>query len=147
MVIEPSPGFERYRPEKGELLHLNSKKYQREFTLEYLKEIHGAPILKLQHIDSINDALKLVGYSVYSQTDIDESEDSLQEFIVKDLSGDVWGKVNDLMESGLNQLLEIESPDGNIIYVPFTEAIVKSLDRENKLIIIDPPDGLRDLNQ
>ncbi|MCP4217716.1 MAG: hypothetical protein GY765_23950, partial [bacterium] len=68
------------------------------------------------------------------------------EFIVKDINGLEWGRVLDISEAGLNKLIEVYQND-DIYYVPFTDSIVKSIDAEKRLIIIDPPDGLMDLNK
>ena len=147
VVISPSPGFDLYTPQPGEVVLLISKKYQREFSIDYLKDIHGSLTAKFSGIHSIHDALKLVGYSLYSQAEEEETEESIIQFTVKDVDGQVWGVVKDLMESGLNQLLEVEDPEGDVIYVPLSDAIIKSTDPQKKLIVIDPPEGLRDLNK
>ncbi|MCP5052019.1 MAG: 16S rRNA processing protein RimM [bacterium] len=147
VVIAPSPGFDLYTPQQGEIVILISKKYQREFSIEHLKEIRAAPTAKFNGVNSIRDALKLVGYSLYSQAEEEEQEESVIQFTVKDVNGETWGTVKDLMESGLNQLLEVEDPEGHLIYVPISDAIIKSTDPAKKLIVIDPPDGLRDLNK
>lgn len=124
-----------------------SPKYQREYTIDYLKEIGGTWVLKLTQNASIEDALKLVGYEVFAQGDETTSEESIVEFTVSDIHGNLWGKVVNIEEAELFQLLEVEDPQGNIIYVPLADAIVKSIDPEHKSILIDPPDGLKELNQ
>ncbi len=147
VVIVPSPGFDVYTPKKGEIVEVQSAKYQRDISIDYFKEVNGAYVLKFQDSLSINDALKLVGYSVFSKSDDTRTDDSLLEFTVTDLQGQLWGTVKDLQASGLNQLLEVEDPDGDVIYVPFSDKIVKTIDREKKKIVIDPPDGLKELNK
>lgn len=147
----------------GETILLKSEKYQHQFKIEGLREIKGAYVLKIAGIDSINDALKLVGYSIYSpknemntftiDTDSDIESDTdypeLTDFIVKDTEGDVWGKVVRLETGSINILLEVEAENGSdeIYYVPFNDTIVTEIDHDNRIIIIDPPAGLKDLNK
>lgn len=137
---------------------LKSEKYEKKCELDYLREINGAPVIKLKGIDSINEALKLVGYSVYAENSekendpnipAEDSEDvELEGFLVKDLNGELWGKVISFDTDSLNKLLEIQDEDEtDIYYVPFTETIIKKIDKKNRLIIIDPPDGLKSLNK
>lgn len=111
-------------------------------------------MLKFEGIDTINDALTRVGYSIYSlentpPSPAENGPADLENFTVRDTAGDVWGKVTNLETTGLNELLEIRPEDGGPepYYVPFTETIVKEINRDDGVIIIDPPDGLKDLNK
>lgn len=140
--------------EIGEIVLLKSEKHQNPYKIEHLRNIKGIPVLKFEGIDTISDALPLVGYSIYSQksttpalTDNDTGE--LENFTVIDTNGDVWGKVINLDNAGLNELLEVQAPgeSGELYYVPFTETIVKEINRDTGIIIIDPPDGLKDVNK
>jgi 16S rRNA processing protein RimM len=145
VAISPSPYFSACLPKEGEDVILQSQKYSLQYKIEYFKEIGGSLILKFFSIDSINAAYKLIGYSVFSpQTPEDDSSfsfDNSVDYVVKDISGNVWGVVENTELFGLNQVLEVGGPDGNSIYIPFSEGIVKEIDEENKVIIIDPPDG------
>ena len=149
--IAPSPNFDgdSYTLLKGEAVVLTSAKYQKECNVEYFKEISGAPVLKFCGINTINDALTLVGYSLYGTQsgENDGQNTGVVDFIVKDTHGCLWGQVKDIESSGLNQVLEVEGNHGEIIYVPFAESIVTKIDREKGIILIDPPDGLKELNK
>lgn len=140
------------------LVTLKSEKYEKKNELVYLKEINGTPVIKLKGIDSINEALKLIGYSVFTETKGEKNDPNstvegsdgseLAGFLVKDLNGDQWGNVISFETDSLNQLLEIQDEhETEIYYVPFTETIIKEIDREKRLILIDPPDGLKSLNK
>ncbi|NIM18370.1 MAG: hypothetical protein GTO45_40840 [Candidatus Aminicenantes bacterium] len=160
MVITPSPQVERYIPGQGEGVVLQSTKYQIQRKIEYLKNIRGAWVFKFVDTNTINDAYKLVGYSIYSTkistspvnaaNAVTEQAAKGVEFTVKDVSGCVWGKVKHIETYGVyetNQILEVVGDEGDVIYVPFSEGIVKKIDREKKIITIDPPDGLKGLNK
>lgn len=147
----PSPHIDAFIPGEGEELDLQSEKYHIRLKIEYLKEMQGAWIAKFNTIDSINGAFKLVGYSVFTpETDgkkIPFSIEQSYDFTVKDIEGSVWGLVKGTDSFGINQVLEVTDEKGNVIYVPFAEGIVKEIDENNRVIIIDPPDGLKDLNK
>jgi ribosomal 30S subunit maturation factor RimM len=160
VVVTPSLQAERWVPDQGEVVLLCSTKYQIRRTIEYLKNIRGAWVFKFVDTDTINDAYRLVGYSIYS-TKISTSPGNTGnavtepaavgvEFTVKDVSGCVWGKVKHIEAYGVhqgNQILEVVGDQGDVIYVPFSGGIVKKIDREKKIITIDPPDGLKGLNK
>ena len=170
-VVVASPLTDVYALKEGEVVLLVSEKYRKQFQIEYVKEIKGTPVIRFVGIDTINDALRLVGYSVYktgsnepgmlpatSEPDEtgsygdgyyagDSSDDSIDEFVVKDTGGNIWGCVTHIEEQSLNKLLEVVSDDGDVFYVPFTDAIVREINHRERIIIIDPPEGLKELNQ
>ncbi len=146
-MVAPSPQLDVCTPKDGQEIVLLSPKYQKEDSVDYFKEVGGTWVLKLSKNASIDDALKLIGYEVFAHGDNPETNDSMIEFTVSDIHGSLWGKVINIEESALFQLMEVEDPQGNIIYVPLADGIVKSIDPEHKTIIIDPPDGLKELNQ
>lgn len=147
VVVAPSPKLDTFIPKNGESIIIKSKKYQRSISVDYYREISGICTIKFNDTDTINDALKLVGYSLYNPAADLQEDDSIIEFAVQDVQGNLWGIVKDLEQAGLSELLEVEDPEGDLIYIPFADAIVKSIDKEMKMIVIDPPNGLRDLNK
>ncbi|MCP4213811.1 MAG: hypothetical protein GY765_04095, partial [bacterium] len=64
-VLHTSPGEGVYALGKGETLLLKSEKYEKQFIVEYSKNIRGGAVLKLQGVDSISSAFKLVGYAIH----------------------------------------------------------------------------------
>ena len=153
-VVVASPHARACTLRKGEAVVLKSEKYQRQYNVEYLKEIKGAPIVKFAGINTINEALKLVGYSIYahdsSTGDSENETKKITGFIVKDMNGHLWGKVKNIETDSLNKLLEVQGEnedENNVYYVPFTDTIVKEIDEEKRVIVIDPPNGLKDLNK
>ena len=148
VVVTPSPDLFLRSLNEGEKVVLQSTRYEKEKVIDYFKEIRGAPVFKFKDTNTINDAFKLVGYSIYAnKTDAPDTNTGIVDFLVKDMHGQVWGSVKNIESPGLNQLLEVETPGGDIIDVPFTGSIVKEIDKEKKVILIDPPQGLKDLNQ
>jgi 16S rRNA processing protein RimM len=54
--------------------------------------------------------------------------------------------VKDILFIQGNDLLVVER-EGREVFVPFTEPICIEIDLKGKKIVIDPPDGLLDLNE
>lgn len=107
-------------------------------------------MVKLEGIDTINDAYRLVGYEIHGdeKTHEPDAPPPLIDFTVKDIHGDVWGTVQDFSSGEMNELLEVYDPiEEDTYYIPFSEEIIKSIDEENRLILIDPPAGLKELNK
>ncbi len=148
-VVYASPDALHYPLEKGENVCLKSKKYQKEFQIEYLKESKSGTFLKFKGVDTINEAFRLIGYSIFKlitpeEAGIETPNDTIDDFVVKDLNGQVWGTVVDINVASLNKLIEVQ--DGEKSYfVPFVDEIVKEINREKREILIDPPPGLKEL--
>jgi 16S rRNA processing protein RimM len=147
--MAPSPGSTTEVPEEGEKVLLCSEKYEIQKTVEYVKDIRGVLAVKFRGIDSINAAYKLVNYSVYSTRTPPPAglETEIIDFAVKDTAGEVWGNVQVIEAFSLNQVMEVAGPGGDVFYVPFTSEIVREIDHEKRLIIIEPPAGLKELNK
>lgn len=146
-MITPSPQLDVCIPKKGEKIVLKSPKYEKEEIVDYFKDTGGSWVLKISRNTCIDDALQLVGYSIFAYGEESPALDSMIEFTVTDIHGNLWGKVVNIEEADLFQLLEVEDAQGNIIYVPLADEIVKCVNTEQKSILIDPPDGLKELNQ
>jgi 16S rRNA processing protein RimM len=148
VVAAPSPDLFLHGLSNGEVVVLKSAKYKKEKEIDYFKEIREVPVFKFKDTNTINDAFKLVGYSIYAdKTDRQDTNTGIVNFMVKDMQGHPWGSVKNIEISGINRLLEVETPGGDMIYVPFVDSIVKEIDEERKVILIDPPEGLKDLNK
>jgi 16S rRNA processing protein RimM len=63
---------------------------------------------------------------------------------VSDVSGAYVGDVTGVEEVPQGLLLEVSTARGSAS-IPFVEAIVVSIDREARTVVIDPPEGLLDL--
>lgn len=145
-MVQLSPGTDI--PDLGGEKHVILKSARRRFetTIERIRCIRGKTVLKLSGIHSIDDALKLVGYSIFASGESIDGRTTLIDYRVRDLNQEYWGQVVAVREHGLNRVMEIESR-GDIIYVPLAWDIVREIRDREKVIVIDPPEGLRNLNQ
>ena len=58
-------------------------------------------------------------------------------------SGEELGRVEALIDGGGGSVLEVTSPRGSVL-VPFKSPIVVRVEREARVILLDPPRGLFD---
>lgn len=110
----------------------------------------GRVVLKIKGFDTVEAAEALRGYEVCvpetQAVALDEGEFfdwELQDCLVETITGDVIGKVTGVMRTGGTEILVIKGTDKEYL-VPFSETICVEVDVENKVIKVDPPDGLLD---
>ena len=78
--------------------------------------------------------------------DPDEFRDGdLIGLAVRTVDGAAVGRVDDVLHSG-QDVLVIKSPDGRDIMVPFVLPLVPEVDVASGYLVIDPPEGLLDMD-
>ena len=120
------------------------------YQVEEVWEHGGALIFKFRGVDSISDAEKLRGAEVQvpvsERVELDPGEYFHSELIgceVRDrLSGRKIGRVTNFEEYGGPALLEVDS--GRLL-IPFVKAICVDIRPLEKLIQVDLPEGLEEL--
>ncbi len=124
------------------------------FIEEYRFRSDDVVLMKLEDIDSEQQARELTGYDVYfphSLADNGESKEvswqQLQGFKVLDHQHDdhVVGRVAGIDVSTVNTLLEVEREDGSDVLIPASEELVVDVDIASRQIVLDIPDGLLEL--
>jgi len=147
VVIGLESGFEHIILNVDQSVVLKSEKYSRIQKIEYCKQLNHNFILKFHDIDSIEQAFRLVGYVIYiAEEKIRVEDQHLIHFEVRDVHQKRWGTVRAIKQFGLNKILEISEND-ETMYVPWNKDIILEVQDIERVIVIDPPDGLRDLNK
>jgi 16S rRNA processing protein RimM len=107
-------------------------------------------ILKFAGYDSVEAAETLRDTDVcVPESEVVELDDGeffdwqLEGCSVETVGGERLGRVRSLMRTGGPELLVVEGETKEFL-IPFAEAICIDVDVENRLIKIDPPDGLLD---
>ena len=123
------------------------------FAVESLTLDRGAYHMKLGGVDTLAAADALAGRDVLAAgSDFRKpGRDSFYDFQVLGCrvvtrAGAEVGRVEATLEAGGAVLLVVRRGDGEL-YVPFNEAICVKVDPEAGEILIDPPDGLLELNE
>jgi ribosomal 30S subunit maturation factor RimM len=103
------------------------------FEVESLVLDRNSYVLKLKGVDTLAAADALSGLDIYAaETEVGEV-------------ASVLAAGNPVVADG-PVLLVVRRGNGDV-YVPFTEAICVKVDPEAREVVIDPPDGLLDLNE
>jgi len=110
-------------------------------------------ILKLLGFDSVEAAEQLRDYEFcVSDSEVVELEpDQYYDFDlegcrVQEVTGLTVGKVQSVLKTGGPEILVVVAENGAEIMVPLAESIIVKIDVDAKEIVIDPPEGLLELN-
>ncbi len=104
-------------------------------------------------IDGITDekqASAFNGKAIYAKADeisLPEESDGLYVtdmagFTIITTEGETVGTIDLIDDSTANILFITQTPEGNTVYIPAAEEFIKSLDLENKTLVMDLPEGL-----
>jgi 16S rRNA processing protein RimM len=115
----------------------------------------GRIILKFAGIDSIEDANRLRNLSVLIRHE-ERKALPAHHYYVSDLVGcrvitqdngpREVGTVTEVEPTGGVDLLHVSRRDGRELLIPLAEAVCTRIDPEGKRIVVEPPEGLLDLN-
>ncbi|MFZ0832192.1 MAG: ribosome maturation factor RimM [Mycobacterium sp.] len=125
----------------------------REYTVESVRDHGGRLLLRLAGIDDRDtaDAMRGVVFVIDSDElppidDPDEFYDhQLEGLEVHTVDGRDVGTVSEVLHTAAGELLAVRRDDGSEVLVPFVSAIVISVSLADRLIEIDPPEGLLEL--
>ncbi|MCH5231515.1 MAG: 16S rRNA processing protein RimM [Muribaculaceae bacterium] len=112
-------------------------------------------LVKLQGVDSEEMASEFVNKEIFmlfkdSEEWLEEDPEDTEYYvgfqIVKADTGEEIGVVESVEDSTVNVLFIIKSPEGKEIYLPANQDFVEEIDEEHKLIRMNLPEGLLELN-
>lgn len=108
-------------------------------------------IMKIDGVDSIEQAQPLIGKMLYLDRDdaqLDEDLFFIQDIIgltVKDAdTGEIYGKITDVYQNGAADVFSIKKDDGRELMFPNISEVVLKTDIEGGEMIIRPLKGLFD---
>ncbi|MCU1264104.1 MAG: rRNA processing protein RimM [Acidobacteria bacterium] len=109
-------------------------------------------VFKLAGFDSVESAGTLVGYEfvVPESERVELGEDEFYDWElegcrVETVSGQMIGTVTGVLRTGAANLLVVKDENRPEVLIPMVASILTGIDREEKLIKIDPPEGLLEL--
>ncbi|EFI42230.1 ribosome maturation factor RimM [Peptoniphilus sp. oral taxon 386] len=104
--------------------------------------------LKFKNIDNINDILRFKDEFLYiddaDRIELEENTFFINDIIgckVFDLNDNELGEIKDVIENPVNDLYLLKSETGESL-IPAVSQFVKKIDIDNKIIVIDPIEGL-----
>ena len=125
-----------------------------EFEVERIGPYKNSHLLKLKGVDTLGRADELAGCDILVPEEAvrPPEEGTLYDLDLVDCEvetgdGRRVGRVIGVQETGGTPLLVITgAAGGEDVLVPLSESICRRIDTAGKRIVIDPPDGLLDLN-
>ena len=122
------------------------------FVEEYRFRSDTTMLLKLEGIDSEDQARKLTGIDVYAELveripapDEELSWHFFRGCTVEDIKVGQLGRITYVDNTTLNTLFIIEAADKELM-IPAQETFIISIDREKRHLVMDLPEGLLTLN-
>jgi 16S rRNA processing protein RimM len=122
----------------GDKVYINDTPYE----IESSRPHKGQLIIKLSHVNTMNDGLLLKDQDVYAKERIEDDDYHYEDIIgceVKTLEGVLVGVVKSIREVPQGSILEVQT-DKKIVLIPFVDAFVKEI--YDDYILIDPIEGL-----
>ena len=108
-------------------------------------------LLKIKGIDTPEEGVKLRGRVLYMDRDDVELEEGfyfqqdLIGLLVKNSeSGEEYGTISDVLQTGANDVYEITDSDSNKKYIPAIPDVIDKVDIEKGEMLITPLEGLFD---
>lgn len=136
---------ERFKP--GKVLMIPFKDERVTLTIKSYRTHKNFHMIAFEGLNNINDVEKYKGLDVYQEI---ENEDIIleeNEYFYSDIIGCTVfdgereiGIVNDIFETGANDVWVVQGDKEYLI--PYIEDVVKSIDIDNKKIIIEAIEGL-----
>ena len=158
VVVEPESDFASERFEKGAAIQFLSDGQLREIRILDSREFRGRWILTLEGVSSMNDAEALRGSELRIAADDVKTLGPGAHYVydlvgcrIETVDGRIVGTVTDvLFNTGIPTLVAAgtsgEEVSGGEVLVPLVDEICRIVDPAGKRIVIDPPEGLVELN-
>ena len=119
------------------------------FIEEYRFKTDSNALMKFDGIDTMERARELTGCDVYFPRELTDSDEGIMSWseivgfsIIHAGTGQLIGKIASIDDSTLNILFCLEN--GSLI--PASEELITNIDQEKRIITINIPDGLLELN-
>lgn len=125
---------------------LSTKDGARQFEVARAREVKGHLVAVLKGVASRDDAERLNGLELYIARDRLPATDD-DEYYHADLigltavtaAGEPIGRVNAVHNFGAGDLIEIAPPQGPTLLLPFTNAVVPTVDLAGRRVVIELP--------
>ena len=135
--------------ETFENIYIQKKDELIEFKIESVRFAKNMVFLKLQGIDDINEAEKLRNLYIKISRDtlpkLPENSyyivDLLQCEVIT-IEGETLGKMDDVFNTGSNDVYVVKNEDGKQILLPAIKEVIKNVDIPNKKITVKLMEGL-----
>lgn len=152
VIVNPETDFVEERFRTGAVLWTRSSRGDEQVTVTSARVQNGRPVIGFEGFSSIEDVERLAGL------ELRVAEEELQPLdkgmyyhhqligcAVETVAGERVGHVARVTGGAAGSMLEVDGPRGEVL-VPLVAEICVEIDVEAKRILVDPPDGLLDVN-
>lgn len=130
-------------------IYISIKKELKEFKIEQVRFSKNMVFLKLEGIETVEEAENYRNLYLKVKRDKDEKLEEGSYYVVDILGCKVYtdeqkelGKVDDVFSTGSNDVYVVKTEDGKQILLPAIKEVIKNIDIENKAITVHLLEGL-----
>lgn len=141
MVRPYQPESKVFRP--GLSVVIKTEKTSLHTNIEYVKKAGHRLAVKFERIDGRNTAEVYTGGELFCRFDLLPEKKPGEFYVfhltglkVVDSSGKVFGETKDVLNLPANDILVIDTPNGEVM-VPFVKQIISSVSIDEKIIVVD----------
>ena len=152
VIVDPATDFPEERFKPGSVLQIRRGNTTEAVAVEHLRFHRGRPIIGLAGIDTMDAAEALAGSELRIGVDALQPlpvgsfyRHDLIDCAVETPRGEAVGRVIGVEGDAAGSRLVVESRSGEIL-IPLAEGIVVAVDLAGRKIVVEPPEGLLDLN-
>jgi 16S rRNA processing protein RimM len=152
VIVDPVTDFPEERFKPGSVLHIRRGEATEPVSIESVRFHRGRPIVGLSGVDTMDAAEALAGIELRIAADALQPlpagsfyHHDLVGCGVRTPRGETVGRVTAVEGDAAGSRLVIESGNGEVL-IPIAEGIVRDIDLAGKIIVVEPPEGLLDVN-
>ena len=153
VIVNLETDFPEARFAVGQVLHVGTAGRWESRTIESVRFHQGRPVIALEGVESMNAAEALAGAELKipaaAVAPLPEGTFYHHDLVgceVRDRRADVIGRVTGVEGTMERSRLVVEGPGRKHVLIPMVADICVTVDPASRLIVIDPPEGLLDLN-
>jgi 16S rRNA processing protein RimM len=153
VIVNPETDFPETRFAVGQVMHVGAAGTIEPRKIESVRFHQGRPVIALEGIDTMNAAEALAGADLKiparDLAPLPEGTFYHHDLVgceVRDRSARLVGRVTDVEGTMERSRLVVAGLDGRDVLIPMVAEICVEVDPASRVIVIDPPEGLLDLN-
>lgn len=152
VIVDPETDFPEERFKRGAVLHVREGETIESLRVEAVRFHRGRPIIGLAGIDTMDAAEALAGRELRVSLETLQSlpagsfyHHDLIDCSVVTSDGSLIGRVTSVEGNAAGSRLVVQGRAGEIL-IPLAERICIDVDVAGRKIVVEPPEGLLDLN-
>ncbi|RPI48786.1 MAG: ribosome maturation factor RimM [Acidobacteria bacterium] len=152
VIVDPATDFPEERFKAGSVLHIQREGAIESLTVENVRFHRGRPIVGLAGIDTMDGAEAMAGIELRVSAEALQPlppgsfyHHDLVDCAVETPRGELIGRVTAVEGDAAGSRLIVRGRNGEVL-IPLAEGICVAVDVPGKKIVVEPPEGLLDLN-